>query len=81
MKIKKIIAGITALFCCTGTLAFMPELASPVHAEETVLSGRLRREVTVFHFRIWVHMHCQKIRTLEDIGNVHLRQGRIFLPH
>ncbi len=36
MKFKKLLAGMTALLCCTGTLAFMPELTQPVHAEEVV---------------------------------------------
>ena len=36
MKFKKFLAGVTALMCCTGTLAFMPELIQPAHAETAV---------------------------------------------
>ena len=36
MSFKKLLAGMTALLCCTGTLAFMPELTQPVSAEEVV---------------------------------------------
>ena len=36
MKFKKFLAGMTALLCCAGTLAFMPEMTQPAHAETAV---------------------------------------------
>ncbi len=36
MNFKKLMAGMTALLCCTGTLAFMPEFTQNASAEEVV---------------------------------------------
>lgn len=32
MNMKKIFAGITAFLCCTGILAYMPEMTQEIHA-------------------------------------------------
>ncbi len=36
MKFKKILAGMTALLCCTGALAFFPEFTETAQAKEVV---------------------------------------------
>ena len=36
MNLKKFVAGMTALLCCTGTLAFFPEFVQTAHAETAV---------------------------------------------
>ena len=36
MNFKKFLAGMTALLCCSGTLAFMPEFTQNARAEEVV---------------------------------------------
>ena len=36
MNFKKFLASMTALLCCSGTLAFMPEFTQNARAEEVV---------------------------------------------
>ena len=36
MNLKKILAGMTALMCCTGALAFLPEFTETAKAKEVV---------------------------------------------
>ena len=39
MRIRKMLAALTAMVCCAGTLAVFPEFAAPVQASEAVYNG------------------------------------------